>query len=82
MGRGSVYEANVIDALTKRVAFLQARVDEHPAPVEKAAAPPAPEFQVEEPATRLMADTKPAPGQNPELFDEALFAETMGPERS
>ncbi len=33
-------------------------------------------------ATRLMADTKPAPGQDSGVFDEALFAETMGPERS
>ena len=52
-------------------------------------APPAraPETQPEEPAARLtgpeeaaalMAGTKPAPGQNPELFDRSLFDETMG----
>lgn len=52
-------------------------------------APPAraPETQPEESAARLtgpeeaaalMAGTKPAPGQNPELFDRSLFDETMG----
>ncbi len=49
-----------------------------------------PEPQTEEPATRLvgaeetatlMAGTKPARGQDAGIFDEALFAETMGPER-
>ncbi len=35
----------------------------------------------QEAAAVLMDGVKPAPGQNPELFDEALFAETMGPER-
>ncbi len=42
---------------------------------------PATRLTGQEEATRLMAGTKPAPGQDSSVFDEALFAETMGPER-
>ena len=96
----SVYEANVIDALTKRVTALQAKEAERavaavaPAPPEVEQPVPVPEAalaQTEEPATclvgpeeaaALMAGTKPARGQDAGIFDRALFAETMGPERS
>ena len=42
---------------------------------------PAARLAGQEEAARLMAGVKPARGQDSEVFDEALFAETMGPRR-
>ena len=77
----SVYEANVIEALTKRIAYLQGHVGEATAP-----GTPEPDDEPrltgQEEATRLMAGAKPARGiLPPEIGDRALFDETMGDPR-
>ena len=77
----SVYEGAVVDALTKRINYLQTPAAEPVAPVASEL-DTSPRLTGQEEATRLMAGMKPARGiLPPEIGDRALFDETMGPER-
>ena len=65
-----VYEANVIEALTKRITDSKERVAEQPSP-------PAARFATPEEAAKAV----PAENRDPTLFQQADFDEARGPSR-